>query len=53
MGRPISADLLVEIGRACGVPAAEAVYLALAREPVDAHGQRVDWLVIAARIRRG
>lgn len=51
MGRPVSADLLVAVGLALGEPIAEALYVGLACEPVDAHGQRIDWLVIRARIR--
>lgn len=51
MHRTITAELLVEIGRVFGELAAETLYLALAREPVDVHGHRVDWVVIRACIR--
>lgn len=51
MRQPVSADVLVAVGVALGLPTAAQLYYALAQEPVDAYGQRVDWLVIAARIR--
>jgi hypothetical protein len=42
--------LLVAVGLALGLAAAEAVYLSLASEPLDADGNRVDWETIRARI---
>lgn len=53
MRRVVRDELLVAVGRALGVSAAEELYLALASEPVDAHGARVDWEVIGAQIRVG
>jgi hypothetical protein len=50
MRRILPADLLVAVGVALGLPVAEALYLSLAQEPVDASGQRVDWETIRARI---
>lgn len=50
MKRPLAADWIVLLGQTFGVEVAEQVYFALASEPTDAHGQRVDWLTIQARI---
>lgn len=41
---------LVTVGRTLGMEMAERLYLALAAEPRDAQGDRIDWLVIRARI---
>lgn len=43
-------DVLVAIGQHMGVAWAQAIYFALAHEPLDAYGNRVDWTVIRARI---
>ena len=43
-------DTLVHIGRALGLDCAWLIYHALAREPVDGFGNRVDWITIQARI---
>ena len=50
MHAPVAADLLVAVGQSLGIQAAEILYYGLAREPVDAYGTRVDWVVIRARI---
>lgn len=47
---PMLADDLVAIGAALGEDIARRVYYALAREPIDAHGERVDWFDIRSRI---
>ena len=43
-------DDLVAIGLICGVESARRVYYALAREPIDRYGNRVDWLEIQGQI---
>lgn len=43
---------LIAIGVTLGVEAAERVYRALAHEPIDAQGARVDLTVILAHVAR-
>jgi hypothetical protein len=49
----VTADLLVAVGRQLGEAAAHDLYLSLVQEPVDRHGERVDWEAIKARIVTG
>lgn len=49
---PLLARELVYIGETAGVDAAKRVYEALKDEPVDLHGDRVDWSVIERDIYR-
>ena len=48
--RVVRADELVMVGERIGMRCAESIYLALAQEPIDGDGQRVDWLIIQAQI---
>lgn len=41
---------LILIGEALGVDVAERIYYALAEEPRDARGERIDWTAICAVI---
>jgi hypothetical protein len=47
---PLQVEDLVAIGRTTSVVVAERVYRALAQEPLNRYGERVDWLVIRALI---
>lgn len=47
---PMLADDLVVIGATLGEEVARRVYYALAREPIDPYGNRIDWFDIRARI---
>jgi len=47
---PVSAELLVAIGRALGVDAAWTLYRGLAQEPIGRDGHQVDWAEIERRI---
>lgn len=44
---------LVQVGVALGADVAERLYLALASEPLDRYGNKIDWTVIQRAIVQG
>jgi hypothetical protein len=50
---PLQVEDLIVLGQATSIALAERVYRALAQEPRNRDGERVDWLEIRSRIVTG